>query len=356
MWGWCLRQMSTEVVVNTRFLSRTVTGVERYAREVTKRLRDRVTLLPSPRRMQGLAGHLWEQFSLPGKVDRGALLWSPANTGPLRIAKQVLTLHDMSPVDHPDWFKLGFAAWYSLLLPRLVRRIRKVITSSEFSRRRVMAICGVPEEHVAVVPCGVDPEHFCHRPAGDVRSLCLKYGIRGNYFLAIGPAGERKNLGSIFRAWEGFIGQYAGVELVVAGESGPVFQKGVTAEPPDGIRRLGYVDERQLPVLYSGAVALIYPSVYEGFGLPILEAMSCGTPVIASHSAAIPEVAGKAAVLINPNVAREMITAMQAVISQADLRQELAQRGLVHARQFSWDRTARSVWEVLEGARSSGTI
>src|SRR5688572_30307777 len=127
--------MTRDIVVNGRFLARRVTGVERYGREVLRYIGSR-SRVESTRR-QGWMGHAWEQFLLPAKLDRGSLLWSPANTGPLMMQEQVLTIHDLSPLEHPEWFRASFAAWYRLFLPLLAKRVRKVFTPSEYVKQKV---------------------------------------------------------------------------------------------------------------------------------------------------------------------------------------------------------------------------
>ena len=342
-----------QVVINARFLSRRITGVERYAREVTRRLGERVAQRAPAKGIQGLAGHLWEQVSLPASLSWKSVLWSPANTGPLRVANQVLTIHDLSPIDHPEWFKPAFAAWYRYFLPRLSRRVLKVIADSEFTRQRLAAACGLPVERVAVIPCGVDGKHFSPRPMEEVSAACHRYAISRPYFIAVGSFHARKNLEVLLLAWEHVIARCEDISLVLVGEPGGAFRNHGIPNLQPGVKWAGYVEENDLPKLYSGALGLVYPSIYEGFGLPVLEAMGSGTPVITSNSTAIPEVAGQAALLVDPGRVEEIALAMESLIASPELRRELSQKGLARARLFSWDRTAQSVWAVLEQACES---
>ena len=144
------------VVVNGRFLSQPVTGVQRYAIEVTRRLEGRIRFAKPRMAGRGAAGHVWEQLVLPRYLTPGDLLWSPANTGPVRVPSQVVTIHDLSVIDHPEWFGRRFAAWYRWLLPRLARTVRVVLTDSEFSKSRIRSEFGLPELRVIVVQPGVD--------------------------------------------------------------------------------------------------------------------------------------------------------------------------------------------------------
>jgi glycosyltransferase involved in cell wall biosynthesis len=140
------------------------------------------------------------------------------------------------------------------------------------------------------------------------------------------------------------------VELIIAGGAGYPFRETLPASLPDTVRLLGAVDDADLPSLYSGALAFTYPSIYEGFGLPPLEAMACGTPVMASTAASLPEVVGNAGLLVDPHNLEEIAAALRRVIMDADLRRELRQAGMQRARQFSWEKTAQQVWEVLQTA------
>src|SRR5215208_7066545 len=144
--------MSPELVVNGRFLARRVTGVERYGREILHYIGSN-SRVESTRR-QGWMGHAWEQFILPARLGPHSILWSPANTGPLLVQNQALTIHDLSPLEHPEWFRPSFAGWYRLLLPILVRRVRRVLTPSEYVKRKVIKRFGI--QNVTVTPNAVD--------------------------------------------------------------------------------------------------------------------------------------------------------------------------------------------------------
>jgi glycosyltransferase involved in cell wall biosynthesis len=329
--------MQTGLLVNGRFEGRMITGVERYAREIICRLPG--LKIARPRKpVHGLAGHLWEQVELPRLVaDR--LLWSPANTGPLAVERQVVTIHDTAVLDHPEWFQPGFALWYRILLPLLARRARVVHTVSSYTRGKLIRRLGLDPEKVRVTPGGVDRSRF-HPLAGSPGS-CRKY------LLFLGSLQPRKNLSGLLEAWREIAGKFPDVELWVAGSSGRAFRL-PGMQQTDQVRYLGYVTDASLPRLYAEAQAFIFPSFDEGFGLPVLEAMACGIPVIAAKAGAVPEVAGGAALLVNPAVSSEIGSAISRVLTDGAMRQDLVERGLERSACFSWDGSARAVQRVLE--------
>jgi glycosyltransferase involved in cell wall biosynthesis len=340
--------MSNNIFVNGRFLARPVTGVERYGHEVLRRLRGRVEVIRPWEDHRGFVGHRWEQFVLPSQLPGGGVLWSPANTGPLFLRNQVVTIHDLSPLDHPEWYQGRFAAWYRLLLPGLARCARRILTDSEFSRRRLLALFRLPPEKVVAIPCGVDPARFHPAPPDRIAAVRQRYGIQGEYFFSTGPFNNpRKNLPALLSAWRSLQPARRGLALVIAGGAGPVFRKGTDFDRPENVFFLGYVPDQDLAALYSGALAFVYPSLYEGFGLPVLEAMACGAPVIAGDRTALPEVVGEAGLRFDPDDVGGLTAALEGLIRDAGLRETLAQRGRERAVLFSWQRTANNIWRVL---------
>ena len=192
--------MKAKILVNARSFGRRVTGVERYAREVTARLGNRIDLVGTSA-TQGFGGHCWEQIALPRRMNRGTILWSPANSGPLAVSDQVVTIHDLSVIDHPEWFERCFAAWYRFLLPRLAQRASVVITDSNYSKIRIQEGFRISEEKIIVAPCGVDVEKF--RPQSESRHDLVrrKYALPKVYALYVGTLEPRKNLRRLLNAW-----------------------------------------------------------------------------------------------------------------------------------------------------------
>lgn len=341
--------MSHAIVVNGRCLHRPVTGVERYTAEMVKRLADRVRILSQRRPADGVRGHVWEQARLPALVHRNELLWSPANTGPLAVSRQVVTIHDLSPLDHPEWFHPAFAAWYRFLLPRLARRVRRIITDSEFSRARILDRLTVPEDRVVAIPCGVDGR-VGPAAAGAIAAVRKRHGLEGPYVMTVGSLQPRKNLGTLLRAWDLLRGEVKEIELAVVGVARSNFGPSGVEQVPDGVRLLGRVDDDELPALYTGAALAVVPSLYEGFGLTVLEAMACGTPVVVASGSALDEVAGTAALKVEALSAESIAAGMLAVLEDAALASGLRQSGLERAGHFTWERAAEGAWRVLQEA------
>ncbi len=292
-------------------------------------------------------GHLWEQVVLPGRVGR-QLLWSPANTGPLLASHQVVTIHDAFPLDHPEWFPPGFALWYRLLLPRLAQRAARVVTVSAYSQKRLARLLRLPPGQIAVAPGGVDPARFYPLTVAQQQRFRQAWGLPPTYLLFFGPADPRKNLKGVSLAWDLVRQSHPEVELVIAGRGAVRFA------PRGQVRCLGYVDDACLPALYSAAAALLIPSLDEGFGLPALEAMACGLPVLAASVGALPEVAGEAALWVDPSRPEDIADGVDALLSSPPLHRALIHKGLDRARQFTWESTAALLGQVFRAASAEG--
>ncbi len=325
------------IALNARFYSHRPTGMQRYGIEMAKRLAGCLDVLRPGRPLRGAEGHLWEQFYLP-TASRGRLLWSPNNTGPLAVGHQICTIHDIIPVDRPEWFSPRFAAWYQWLLPKLVHRVQHIIAISEFTKRRIIERFGVDATKITVVPNGIGSEFVPQSQPP------------GQYLLSVCSVEPRKNLPGLLRAWQRVAPRIPSeIELVLVGGKGAsaVFQDAGVGELPPRVRFTGYVSDEQLPGVYAGALALIYPSLYEGFGLPPLEAMACGTPVVTSETTSLPEVVGEAALLVDPATEESIADGIRRIVDDAPLRDRLRSAGLARARQYTWDRSAEETRAVL---------
>jgi glycosyltransferase involved in cell wall biosynthesis len=338
-----------QIALNARFYAHRPTGMQRYAIEVSERFSQYLDPVRPVDPLRGAVGHLWEQCYLPSAV-RGRLLWSPNNTGPLAVTRQVCTIHDLIPLDHPEWFNRRFAAWYAWLLPRLAQRVQHIIAISEFTRQRVMDLLRVPSSKITVIPNGVDGR-FYPRSAEEIERMRQALGIGDlRYILCVGSLEPRKNLRGLFNAWR--IAQTSiddDIHLVVAGARGSarVFAASSIREVPPRVHYTGYVSDEHLPALYSGALAMIYPSLYEGFGLPPLEAMACGTAAVTSNNSSIPEVVGDGAVLVDARDDSSIADGIVRVLRDGSLREELNKIGVQRVARFQWDSTAKQTLEVL---------
>jgi glycosyltransferase involved in cell wall biosynthesis len=323
-------------------------GVERWTRELAARLPvlrpgGYVVLRPRPA-LAHRAGHAWEQTVLPIRAARlGArALLCPANLAPLAYPRSVVVVHDAAALRHPGWYSRTYAAWQRLVLPAVARRARRLVTVSEFARGELAELLGVD---AVVIPGGVD-ERF--EAGADPEPARRALGLARPYVLCVASHTARKNLAALAPAARTLAAD--GVEVVVAGGHRPQFAR---EQGLDALRLLGHVDDALLPGLYAGAEAFALPSLYEGFGLPVLEAMASGTPVVAAATTALPETCGGAAMLVEPD-GEAFAATLTTLLRDSGERERLRAAGLERAAGFSWEATARAVDALLSSA-ASGT-
>jgi glycosyltransferase involved in cell wall biosynthesis len=337
--------MTFEPCVNLRTLGSQITGVQRYLLSLLPHLPPELSSVKPSRALQGIKGHLWEQLYLPTQVRR-RLLWSPGNTGPLGVSRQVVTVHDAAPLDHPEWFERKFALWYSALLPRLLRKVRAVITVSHFSKERIIELTGVESERVSVILNGVD-RRFQPLNQKTVKEAITGLGLTDPYILFVGSLEPRKNLKMLLETWQ--LGNFDGATLAVAGATGQVFQRFQLDSVPKGVRLLGRVEDDSLPALYSGAAGFVYGSIYEGFGLPPLEALACGCPVAVSDIPAHREVCGQTALYFDPFSPQDLLSKLTELLGLDSARRvSLAEQGVRRAGLYSWETAAVETWRILK--------
>jgi glycosyltransferase involved in cell wall biosynthesis len=267
------------------------------------------------------------------------LFFSPGYNTPLYCASPfVFTICDLSHIYCPENTSAMIRLYYATIAKRAARRAQRILTISEFTRRQIVEWSGVPAEKIFNVSCGVDS---AYHPGENV------YGLPFPYLLCVSNRKRHKNE---LRVVEAFAktGIVAEIKLVFTGDP--------TAELADSIARkrvtervhfAGRVAESKLPSLYRGAEALVFPSLYEGFGLPLLEAMACGTPVVTSNTTALPEVAGDAALLVDPTSIDQIAEAINRIVRDTTLREQLRKKGLARASQFRWSRTTEMVHELI---------
>jgi glycosyltransferase involved in cell wall biosynthesis len=270
---------------------------------------------------------------------RAALLLSPANLAPLAWPRNVVVIHDVAALREPRWYSRGYVAWQRRILPALAKRAVRVVAPSGFARGEIVALLGADPARVTVVPGGVGEEF---NPDADPEPARRALALGRPYVLTVATRGARKNLAALEPIARALA--EVGLEVAVAGGGRGYLP---AASLPPGIRSLGYVPEDQLPGLYAGAAALVLPSLYEGFGLPCLEAMACGTPVVAADRAALPEACGGAALLVDPGDEDALTAAVVRAASDAREHARLRDAGLARAAKVPWSRTARELDGLL---------
>jgi glycosyltransferase involved in cell wall biosynthesis len=275
-----------------------------------------------------------------GELASNDLFFSPGYNTPLFCRSRfVFSIHDLSHIYCPEISSPPIRLYYATVMKRACRRAASILTVSEFTRKQVIDWSGVSPEKVWNVGCGVDPTY---QPGGD------SYGLPFPYFLSVSNRKRHKNE---FRMVEAFAKASLDprIHLVFTGEPVADLVRCIeTHQLRSRVDFAGVVEEAKLPSLYRGAEALVFASLYEGFGLPILEAMACGTPVVTANTTAMPEVAGDAALLVDPTSVEQIGKAMEQIVSDISLRQQLREKGLAQAAKFSWGATSSRVHLLLK--------
>ena len=297
---------------------------------------------------------LWHRARLPLPVEALTgpldLFYSPDFVLPptLPATRTVVTVHDLSFWRYPDHFVPKLVQYLRRVVPRSVARADLVLADSQATRDDLVQLLHTPPDKVEVLYSGVEGR-FCPTPQpGEREQLRTKYGVEERpYVLAVGTVQPRKNYVRLIRAFARLALPH---QLLIAGGPGWLYNEVLAAakEHPQRVRILGFVDDDDLPALYRGASLFVMPSLYEGFGLPVLEAMACGVPVVCSNRSSLPEVGGEAALLVEPEDEAALAAAMQRVLESESLREEMQQRGLVQAARFTWETGGRQLRAVFE--------
>lgn len=345
-------------------------GIGRYTEELLFALQrsgqSLLQLQAGDHQLPGTAVKLWGSKLLPGLLTLGQaeiswlarshkldIVHDPTGSMPIFLTgrRKVATIHDVVPYIYPETSSRLDWLIYRLWLPLAVRRLDAIITDSEQSKRDIVQYLPVSQEKVTVIPCAVNKNY---RPLNqsEIAPALRKYDIEEPYILYVGSIAARKNLPRVLEAYAQLRQWSPQWKLVIVGarkwKSTPVYEAVKRLNLEDAVHFTGYVDEEDLPALYNGADLFVFPSLYEGFGLPVLEAMACHTPVVTSNSSSLPEVAGDAALLVDPLKVDEIAKAMQTILSDDALAAELRERGLTQASKFSWERTAQETVSVYK--------
>lgn len=354
------------IVINARFLTQDMRGVQRFAEQTClalKQIRDDVVFVaPQGIKMHESAkalnvqcigrngGHLWEQLDLPLYLRRqgNPLLVSLCSTAPLLYRNQIATHHDITYIRHPESYTRLFRTLYRVMTPILLAHIKALLTVSNFSKGEISQFYHFPESKIFVVPNAVSDEFQPGPPVSEKK----------DYLLAVSSPSAHKNFSRMIEAFLSLRNQEH-LELHIVGAASDVFadpnlQHLASGDPR--IRFLGWLNDSELIAQYQGAVAFVFPSVYEGFGIPPLEAQACGCPVVAANAASIPEVLQASALYFDPVDVGHMATAMERVLTDLQLRQSLRRRGLNNVTRFSWEDSARRVSKRIDALTATPNV
>ncbi len=357
--------------INGRFLVAKRTGVQRAAYNLIKTLFEvdneneyvlftgedqgdewrkyaNVTLVTSPLKIGGnIRNHLWEQFVLPklAKKHKVDILHSPANMAPLLYnGPSVVHIHDLCFVVNPQWYSYTFHTAYNFLIPRLAKKATRVVTNSNNSRNDLLQFYNVDAGKVRLIYWAVD-QTFGQKEIPPPEVIA-----ENDYILYVGSLEPRKNIGNLIEAFERLRMRNPDLKtkLVLIGGESPLFadvRLQIKTFHQDVVFK-GFVSDEELRAYYRYAQAVAYPSLYEGFGLPPLEAMASGAPVVTSNTSSLPEVVGNAALMVSPYDCDQLAETLERIVRDPVLRHELRQRGYEQVKKFNWYRVARNVLAV----------
>ncbi|CAI0964097.1 Glycogen synthase [Serratia fonticola] len=334
--------------INSRNLLGHTTGVQRYTQRIIDHLdfkNEQYKLIQPHNAYPGFMGHAWEQFILPRKIDKG-ILWSPCNTGPISISNQVVTVHDTVVFDHPEWLNSKFVAWYKFIQPIMAKKVKHIITISEFSKSKIIEHLKVPEEKISVIYNGVDI-----KTSKDEDKVPI-YGHM-KYLLTVGSLEPRKNIKRLCEAFSAILNEIdPEIKLVIVGKEGVsrVFKDtphDKNAQLNERIIFTGHISDEQLYSLYDNAIGFCYPSMYEGFGLPPLEAMSFGIPVLTSNTTSMRELCKNKAILVDPYSIDDIA---QGIISllHCNKSSDMSIYGQSFAKSLTWEKCTSETINIIK--------
>jgi glycosyltransferase involved in cell wall biosynthesis len=342
------------IYINGKFLTQQISGVQRFAIEIVKELDilglPYTVLVPEGTLdallVQSLevtvvgthTGTLWEQIDLPLylKKKSNPLLLNLCNTAPIFYKNQIATIHDLSFIVNPKWFSWKFILWYKFMIAKIARRSRHIITVSEFSKNELITMLGISAAKISVIHNAVafTNEIEAHTP-----------NSYGRYLLFVGSIDPRKNLEMLVKAFNEL--NLPDCKLILVGKINKNFG-GVNLSSNPKILQLSNVNDIELKRLYLNAFAFVYPSLYEGFGIPPLEAMAMGCPVVCSSAASLPEVCAEAAIYFDPLNIAELKKALIRINTNLSLREELRTKGLQRIGLFSWKISASKIVSLID--------
>ena len=339
--------------INARFLTQNITGVQRFAIEISKQLKrlyKNDIEFVSPKNIIHIdlanelyvkiigntTGHLWEQIDLPKylKSIDNPLLINLANTAPLFYKNKIVTIHDLAFLHHPEWFSRKFTFVYNLMIPKIAKDSRHILTVSNYVKEDISKSYHISLNNISTI----------YNSYADIFS---NHNLeKEDYVLSVGSIDPRKNLKSLIDIFRDKT-----VKLVIVGQQNKVFSALKLDDLPNNIVFTGYVDDDELVQLYNNAKIFVYPSFFEGFGIPPLEAQACGCPVICSEKTSLPEVGKDSVIYCNPYDKNDIAERIDLVLNNDRLQKELIEKGYENIKRFSWEKSAQEIIKVIEGLK-----
>lgn len=304
---------------------------------------------------------MWDQFNFPKRAKKVKvdILHQPCFSAPIFYrGKVVVTCHDIISVLFPKNLQFWSRMFYSKWMPFSYRRADMIIASSECTKKDIIEHLKISPEKIKVIHLATSDSFKPIKDQKIIEGIKKKYKTGENYFIHVGTLEPRKNLSFLVKAFNMATKQGIKENLVIVGKKGwyyeDLFRQVEKLKLEKRVVFTGYAEEKDIPILYNGATALTFPSIYEGFGFPPLEAMNCGTPVISSNTSSIPEVVGNAGILIPPKNEKIWAEKMLLLSQSKELSKELSQKGLIQSKKFSWEKTAKKTMNVYEEVNKNG--
>lgn len=355
--------MSSSVIVNARFLTQPITGTQRFALELCrelKKIRPDVKLwAPDNIKHKEIAeeldvqivgrikkGLIWEQMELPLLLYRqgNPLLVNLCNLAPIMYNNNIVSVLDLSFKLHPEWFSKKFSVLYNFFVPRAARSARRVVTISENSKEDIITHFSIPASDIDIVHPSVSGM-FTNLASQDINK-----SVYGSYVLAVSSIDPRKNFKGLIEAFKA--GNFGETKLVIVGSEHKVFADNDLKELVAGDKRIvftGYISDQELVALYQQAKVFAYPSFFEGFGIPPLEAMACGCPTLVSNTTSLPEVCGDASIYVDPYDVNSIRDGLAEILNNDKLRISLIDKGYKQLLRFDWHQSAVKLNDVIDG-------
>jgi glycosyltransferase involved in cell wall biosynthesis len=361
--------MDKKIYVNGTILHETPTGLGVYAKNILKVFaKDKrpvkvfspipikglevieVTkyVKPSYKKKGGIVRLLYTQLVIPFKIKKGDILYHPFQyLSLLASGKQIITIHDLIPLYYPEVAKHQYK-YYKYFMPLLLKKAHKVICISENTKEDLLKFYNIDESKVKMIYNGYDKELFNEENVNE--ETLKKYNIDYPYMVMVGASYPHKNLDSAIKAFKE-LKDKKGSKLIIIGKTCAYIEKLVALTKKLNLQSevifLGYVEDEDLKTLYNKSKAFVYPTLYEGFGLPILEAAACDTLVLCSNNSCLPEVAGDGAIMFNPESIEEIREAMEKAIEGGDFIEEIKKKAKENLKRFSWEKTGREIFDLI---------